>query len=189
MNILSTVVGVSVMGSALPMVVNMSIQPAIAQKKAENFGIAETAAVVFAAKYEGTTDLPENTDTCIAAEREGSKTAYSVTCTHGSDAYVQSVTRAFRLAVPDSSADSGAGAASGRSFAYETPTRFSGHQCPTYDEWGVNGYNDLYYKALNGACIPKPLWTQTLYQLSDPDSWKYDVNNYNGWGSHPDYNG
>ena len=32
-----------------------------AQKRAENFGIAESAAVDFAATYEGTTDIPKNT--------------------------------------------------------------------------------------------------------------------------------
>ena len=69
----------------------------------------------------------------------------------------------------------------------ETPTRFSGHSCPYYDEWGTNGYNDQYYEALNGACIPIPVWTQTAYQFSNPDAWLYDVNNYNGWGMHPDY--
>ena len=56
------------------MVVDMSIAPVVAQKKAENFGIAETAAVVFAATYEGTTDSPKDTETCIAEEREGTQT-------------------------------------------------------------------------------------------------------------------
>ena len=30
-------------------------------------------------------------------------------------------------------------------------------------------------------------WTQTKYQFSSPDAWLYDINNHNGWGSHPDY--
>ena len=176
------------MASATPMVMNMAIAPAEAAKRAENFGIAETAAVVFAATYEGTTDTPKNTDVCQVDEREDTKNAYSVTCTHGSGKYVQSVTRAFRLAVPEQDLKNGDGASmASRKFAYETPTRFSGHQCPTYDTWGVNGYNDLYYNALGGACIPEPLWTQTKYQFSDPSAWLYDVNNYNGWGNHPDY--
>lgn len=188
MNIVSTMVGMSIMASATPMVMNMAIVPAEAAKRAENFGIAETAAVVFAATYEGTTDTPTNTDVCQSSEREDTKNAYSVTCTHGTGKYVQSVTRAFRLAVPEQDLKNGDGASmSGRQYAYETPTRFSGHQCPVYDTWGVNGYNDLYYTALNGACIPEPLWNQTKYQFSDPDAWLYDVNNYNGWGNHPDY--
>ena len=187
MNIVSTMVGMTLMASASPMVMNMAITPAEASKRAQNFGIAETAAVVFAATYEGTLDIPTDTETCTSEAREGTENAYSVTCTHGTDKYVQSVTRAFRLAVPDTDLDSVDGASTSREFAYETPTRFSGHSCPYYDEWGTNGYNDQYYKPLNGACIPIPVWTQTAYQFSTPDAWLYDVNNYNGWGQHPDY--
>ena len=101
MNIVFTVVGLSIMGAAAPTIANMSIQPIIAQKRAENFGVAETVAVVYAATYEGKLDIPENTQTCVSAAREGTENAYSVTCTHGTGKYVQSVTRAFRLAVPD----------------------------------------------------------------------------------------
>ena len=187
MNIVATMVGMSLMASASPMVMNMAIAPAEAAKRAQNFGIAETAAVVFAATYEGTLDIPQDTETCTTATRDGTENAYSVTCTHGSGKYVQSVTRAFRLAVPDAEIDGGGGTDTSRQFAYETPTRFSGHQCPTHDSWGVNGYNDQYYSALGGACIPYDGWNQTRYQFSDPDSWLYDINNRNGWGQHPDY--
>ena len=187
MNIVSTMVGLSIMGAASPMMLDMSLAPIIAQKRATNFGIAESAAVVFAAQYEGKLDIPENTDTCVAAPREETQNAYSVTCTHGSGKYVQSVTRAFRLAVPDKGLDDVDGSDSGRTFAFETPTRFSGHQCPTQDAWGVYGHNDQYYEALGGACIPRDIWNQSKYQFSSPDQWMYDVNNHNGYGPHPDY--
>ena len=187
MNIVGTMVGMTLMASASPMVMNMAISPAEAAKRAQNFGIAETAAVVFAATYEGTLDIPSDTETCTSEAREGTQNAYSVTCTYGTDQYVQSVTRAFRLAVPDTDLNDVDGASTSREFAYETPTRYSGHSCPYYDEWGTNGYNDQYYKALGGACIPIPVWTQSAYQLSNPEAWLYDVNNYNGWGFHPDY--
>ena len=178
----------SLMAGASPMVMTMAISPAEAMKRAENFGVAETAAVVFAATYEGTTDTPPTvTDTCTSQAREGTENAYSVTCTHGTGKYVQSVTRAFRLAVPEQELNNGDGAAEGRQFQFETPTRYSGHQCPTYDPFGVYGYNDQYYTALGGACIPDVAWTQTKYQFSSPDAWLYDINNHNGWGSHPDY--
>jgi hypothetical protein len=180
-------VGISIMGAAAPSMMTMSIAPFEAQKRAGNLGIAETAAVVFAAQHEGKLKIPGNTDTCTSEARENTDNAYSVTCTHGSGKYVQSVTRAFRLAVPDEGLDEASGSSAGREFAYQTPTRFSGHSCPYYDEWGTNGYNDQYYEALNGACIPIPVWTQSAYQLSTPDAWLYDVNNYNGWGYHPDY--
>ena len=186
MNLVSTLVGLSVMGAASPMLLDMSLAPIIAQKRAANFGIAETAAVVFAAQYEGKTDIPPpSTDTCTSEAREETENAYSVTCTHGDGKFVQSVTRAFRLAVPDSDLD-GSGTVE-REFAFETPTRYSGHQCPIYDAWGTNGYNDQYYSALGGACTPNKAFTQTAYQFSHPDEWLYDINNFNGWGNHPDY--
>ena len=187
MNIVSTLVGLSIMGAAAPSMMQMSIAPFEAQKRAENLGIAETAAVVFAASYEGGVDVPQNTDTCVSAEREGTANAYSVTCTHGFGKYVQSVTRAFRLAVPDQELDEDGDATAAREFAYETPTRYSGHQCPVNDRWGVNGWNDQYYKVLGGACVPAVAWTQASYLLSNPDAWLYDINNYNGWGDHSDY--
>jgi hypothetical protein len=103
MNLVSTMVGMSIMGAASPMLLTMAISPAEAAKRAENFGVAETAAVVFAASYEGKTDIPPtSTETCTSQAREDTANAYSVTCTHGTGNYVQSVTRAFRLAVPDS---------------------------------------------------------------------------------------
>lgn len=188
MNITSTMVGMSLMGAAAPMVLSMSIAPAEAAKRAQNFGIAETAAVVFAATYEGTLDIPKNTETCTTEAREGTENAYSVTCTHGTGKYVQSVTRAFRLAVPDKDLDNGDGASmNSRQFEFETPTRYSGHQCPIHDPWGVYGYNDQYYSALGGACTPDAAWTQVSYQFSNPDAWLYDINGIKGWGDHPDY--
>ena len=187
MNLVSTMIGMSIIATAAPGVVTMTLAPLEATKRAENFGVAETAAVVFAATYEGKLDIPENTDTCTAAARDGTENAYSVTCTHGSGKYVQSVTRAFRLAVPDEALDDVDGANGTRQFPFETPTRFSGHQCPQHDQWGVYGYNDQYYSALGGACTPRPIWNQSKYQFSDPDAWLWDANNFNGWGNHPDY--
>jgi len=184
---MSALVGLSVMGAAAPSITQMSIAPFEAQKRAQNFGVAETAAVVFAATYEGKLDLPEDTGTCVSKLREGTANAFSVTCTEGDGKYVQSVTRAFRLAVPDEGLDGGNGTDTSREFAYETPTRFSGTQCPIYDTWGVNGFNDLNYQALGGRRIPQKSWNQTKYQFSHPDNWLYDINNRNGWGAHPDY--
>lgn len=187
MNIVGTMVGMSLMATAAPAVMQMAVAPAEAAARARNFGIAETAAVVFAANYEGKLDIPKNTETCVAAVREDTENAYSVTCTHGTGKYVQSVTRAFRLAVPDKGLEGTDAASTSREFAFETPTRFSGHQCPQHDQWGVYGYNDQYYSALGGACTPRDIWNQSKYQFSDPSSWLYDVNNFNGWGDHPDY--
>ena len=187
MNLVSTMVGLSIAGVASPMLMDMSLTPVIAQKRALNFGIAESAAVVFAATYEGKLDIPQDTDTCTSQAREGTENAYSVTCTYGSGKYVQSVTRAFRLAVPDAAINNVGGNDSDREFAFETPTRFSGHQCPQQDAWGVYGYNDQNYEALGGACTPREIWNEPKWQFSNPDAWLWDANHFNGYGNHPDY--
>lgn len=187
MNLMSTLIGLSIAGAAAPTIAQMSISPYEAQLRAKNLGVSESAAVVFAASYEGGTKTPPTvTDNCTSEARENTENAYSVTCTYGSGKYVQSVTRAFRLAVPDQGLD-GTNSADERQFQFETPTRYSGHQCPIHDPWGVYGYNDQYYTALNGACMPQDAWNQTNYQFSDPDAWLYDINNIKGWGNHPDY--
>ena len=187
MNIVTTMVGMSLMAGASPMLMTMAISPAEASRRAQNFGVAETAAVVFAATYEGRTNLPPtSTETCTSEARENTQNAYSVTCTHGTGQYVQSVTRAFRLAVPDTNLDN-TDASTQRQFEFETPTRYSGHQCPLHDAWGTKGYNDTNYDAVGGACTPSKAFSQTAYQLSHPDEWLYDINNWNSWGYHPDY--
>ena len=188
MNIVSTMVTMSIGGAMAPALMTMSLAPAEAAKRAQNLGVAETASVVFAATYEGKLDLPPTVDgPCTSEARENTENAYSVTCTYGSGKYVQSVTRAFRLAVPDQGLDGTSGGTGEREFAFETPTRYSGHQCPMHDPWGVYGYNDQYYTALNGACMPQDAWNQTNYQFSDPNAWLYDINNIKGYGDHPDY--
>ena len=187
MNLMSTMVGLSVMGATAPSIMQMSIAPYEANLRAKNLGTAEAAATVFAATYEGGLDTPPTVEgPCTSEARENTDNAYSVTCTYGSGKYVQSVMRAFRLAVPDKELGSN-GEEVGREFAFETPTRYSGHQCPIHDPWGVYGYNDQYYTALNGACMPQDAWNQTNYQFSDPTAWLYDINNIKGFGNHPDY--
>ena len=96
MNIVSTMVGISIMGAAAPMVLDMSIAPMIATKRAENFAVAESTAVGYAAMNEGLNALTPLPDHCSTAELEGN--AYTVTCTHGEGKFKQSVSRSFRLA-------------------------------------------------------------------------------------------
>ena len=98
MNLVSAMVGLSIMGAAAPSMMTMSIAPFEAQKRAQNLGIAESAAVTFSAANEGETQLTGNTpDKCDVTEI--SPRAYDITCTEGEGTkYVQTVTRAFRLA-------------------------------------------------------------------------------------------
>ncbi len=178
---------------------NISLQPIIAQKRASNFAIAESTAVTYASTNEGAFSLTRVPDGCDTTELGNN--AHSITCTFGRDKFVQSVTRSFRLRVcDDNDGNNGHGNSGGydcsnpggyannaRVFAHATPEDFSGHQCPYYDAWGVNGYNDQYAVHQGGACIPIELWTKNNYKNSNPDDWLYDVNNYNGWGRHRDY--
>ena len=95
MNIVSTVVGLSIMGTAMPMVANMLIQPAIAQKRAENFAVAETSAVTYAASAQDQYTLPDIPDEC-EVELIQDRT-YNVICGYGEEVFYQEVTRAFTL--------------------------------------------------------------------------------------------
>ena len=206
MNIVSTVVGLAIMGAAAPMIADMSIQPIMAQKRAENFSIAEATAVTFAAKNEGATSLTPTPSLCNEPASL-SNGAYSITCTEGAGTqFVQTVTRSFRLKqCDDNDGNNGHGNSGGydcsnpgnggyadnvRVFNFPTPTKFTGHQCPTHDTWGVNGYNDAQAAIFGedyGACIPDVAWSKHTYKASNPDSWLYDINNPNGWGEHSDY--
>ena len=88
-------------------------------------------------------------------------------------------TRSFRII--DEVSDGGTAV---RVFGHERPAKFSPHQCPTYDTWGVNGYNDQWAHQLGGACKPQAAWNRNAYLASNPDAWLYDINNINGWGHH-----
>lgn len=180
MNMVSTMVGLSIMGAAAPSMLQMSLAPFEAQKRANNLGIAESTAVSFAAQNEGNVSVGTAPSGCTLTP--GGSGDYEITCTEGQGAYVQTVSRSFRLAVDDLS-----GTASGRTFPNERPVKISGaHQCPPNDEWGLNWWNATYESAV-GACMPQVAWSQTSYVLSNPDDWLYDINNINGWGHHSQY--
>ena len=95
MNIVSSIVGLAIMGTALPMVSNIMIETVVAQKRAENFAVTETSAVSYAASAQDKYTLPDVTDGCeltLIQDR-----TYNVTCIHGESTLRQSVTRAFTL--------------------------------------------------------------------------------------------
>ena len=101
MNIVSAMVGLSIMGAAAPVMMDMSLAPVIAQKRAQNLGIAETSAVTYAAANEGSklelTAIPDGCDVTELGDL-----AYSITCVEGENTqFTQSVTRAFRMATFD----------------------------------------------------------------------------------------
>lgn len=185
MNIVSTMVGMSIAAAALPGVANMSIQPMIAQARVNNLAEAESKAVSFAALNEGAKSIQGDTPGgCVLSELWNN--AYSIACEVGEGQFMQTATRSFRL-MPETNDTGMAAEDNVRTFPYARPSSFSGTQCPTYDQWGVKNFNRKYAEALGGACIPQVAWTQTSYLFSNPDDWLFDINNFQGWGEHPDY--
>lgn len=200
MNIVSVMVGMTIMASASPMVLDMSLAPVIAQKRAQNFATAETAAVTYAAVNEFTdtdlTEVPTGDDlVCETNPTDAAELSWTIQCNAGIDTqFEQVVTRAFRV-MPlanqppangnDTDTDDGTDNNPGRTYEYVMPGDFSGHQCTTSDPWGVNGWWNSTYPTL-AACIPNELRSKEAYLASNPDNWYYDASTY-GWGEHPDY--
>jgi len=211
MNVVSTMVGLSIMGAAAPSMMTMSLAPFEAQKRATNFGIAESSAVSYSAQNEGKPqlvgDVPDGCEITELADR-----AYEIECTEGQGQFIKTAKRSFRLYVPPSSSQcdndgnngngnsggndcsnpgNGNGNGNGNNvtsrYEFETPERWSGTQCPNTDRWGVYGYNEDNYDREGGACIPQDMWASVWYFASDPEDWLYDVNNFQSWGQHPLY--
>lgn len=150
------------MGAAAPGVMQMSIAPLEAQKRAQNFGIAESAAVVYAAQHEGTATSPVAAGDCEPTLLTVG--AWQVTCSYGADNYRQSVTRGFRvLTQPSGNNDN--------TFSVDAPASFSIWQCPPDDPFGVEGFNDR----TNGWCVPTPLTHWGKQFPIEPENWVYDL--------------
>ena len=87
MNIMSTLVGLSIMGASTPMIMQASLAPVIAQKRADNFGEAEALAVSYSAKNEGQVDIiGQLSDKCELTENESK--AYIIKCTVGQGQFI-----------------------------------------------------------------------------------------------------
>jgi hypothetical protein len=179
MNITSVVVAASLMGIAAPGVANMAIQPMIAQKRASNFGEAESLAVTFAASNEGqrevAEEVPEDCDLVSPSSR-----AYTITCEIGEGQFLQTASRSFRLEVESTYSNPD------RAFAWTTPPKYSHVECLSSDPWGVMWYNAHLAAGGLGQCIPAAAWNENRYFASNPDDWLWDLSDH-GYGTHPDY--
>ena len=179
MNLISTMVGLSIMGAAAPMMMDMSLAPFIAQKRAQNFGIAESAAVTFAAANEGAIQVGSVTDGCSL---EGvNAPAYKITCPHGNKKFRQIVSRSFKLINPSTN---NGGGNNNNSISFKTdpppPQSLSHHKCPggnhlpgwTADPWGTAYYNRDH---LGGKhCIPVAAHGG-IDPEDDMSTWKWDL--------------
>lgn len=179
MNLVSSLVGLSIMGTAMPMMTQMAITPTIAAKRAQNFATAESTAVAFSAANEGAASVGTAPDGCNLSPL--GQNAWSITCEEGEDMYAARVTRSFRL-MPEEDQQP-----PGRSFPYASPGGLGAHQCPNIDPYGVEGWWADTYKSALGNCIPQAAWTKADYLNSNPDNWLWDMNNIRGYGNHPDY--
>ena len=182
MNIVSVLVGITIAGTAMPTMVQMTLAPVIAQKRATNLGEAEALAVSFAAANEGQPSLTgDPPNTCDLTQDLDAPDAYTVSCSAGENNLVQTVARSFRLEVGGSTYTNPT-----RSFAWETPTNFSHIPCQVDDPWGVMWYNNHLKAGHQDACIPPALRTRQAYLDSNPDDWLFDLSDL-GWGQHPDF--
>jgi len=100
MNLTVTLVAATVAGALAPAIAEMAIQPALASKRAANFSIAESAAVIFASQAEQLNEIDNSKlpDICSLEDLEDS--AWKVSCTKGAGQFAQTVERSFRL-IPD----------------------------------------------------------------------------------------
>jgi len=190
MNIVSTMVGISIMGAAAPSMMTMSIAPFEAQKRAQNLGIAESAAVIYAAENEGKTTLTAVPDSPRCDLDSSKAPAYEITCSAGDGAYEQTVSRSFSQVVqgtppatPPVTPD--------RTFPYPiNPYGTSGIECHGYENWGTAGVFrawDVQQQAWTKAsCTPPELRTQTAFDDSDPAEWQWDINGRER-GNHSSY--
>ena len=216
MNIVSVMVSMSIVGASAPMMLDMSLAPIVAQKRALNFGVAETSAVTYAAANEGSklelTAIPDGCDVTELGDL-----AYSITCVEGENTqFTQSVTRAFRMATfdpdgtgsdssdacEDGDGNNGHGNSNGfdcsnpgrggyannaRVFAYAAPDR-SDYSGHQCTSSDPWGVNGWWKTTYPtlGMCVPDELRTRQAYLDSDPANWYYDATTY-GWGEHPLY--
>ena len=175
----------SLMGLLLPALHQIAVIPATTQAKAANFQKAEASATMFRAKAITDQELGKVPSECDLITEDKDVLVYTVSCTEGELKSVRAtVSRTFSLI--GSSGNPPSVNTETRNFQYGTPEGINfAHQCPAGDEWGVNWWNRTYPSL--GACTPQAAWTEESYLASNPESWLYDINNFNGWGSHPQY--
>ena len=180
MNIVSTIVGLSIAGTACPMLLDMSLAPVIAQKRATNFGEAELLAVTYAAHNEGASQLTQAPPDCILDQNQAP--AYTIKCARGANQFIQIVSRSFI-------GKQSTRASSTRTFQYPAPTSFTHDECRSDQDWGINtaAFDNASNKWVAPSCMPHEIRHQIWYDNSDPNSWRYDINNFDGFGQHPGY--
>ena len=173
------------MGLLLPALHQIAIIPATTQAKAANFQQAEASATMFRATAITNQALGQVPSGCTLKTENADALVYTVSCTEGELTSVEAtVSRTFSLI--DSSSNPPSVNSKARRFPFDTPDDIGrDHQCPPGDEWGVYNWKKNFPSL--GACTPQVAWTKESYLASNPENWLYDINNFNGWGNHPEY--
>ena len=184
MNLVSAMVGLSIVGIAAPTVLEMSVSPIIAQKRAGNFSKAESSAVVYAAANEGKTELTDAPGNCSLSNNTNHP-AYEITCEHGNNKLRQTVSRSFKL----NTGGSNSGGYKAAPFQYPYPTfGFTSTECHGYENWGIDtgAYDNEKGIWLKKSCMPSKIRSESNYKNSEVSKWQYNINNYNGYGDRSD---
>ena len=172
MNIISSIVGLSIMGAAAPSMMTMSLAPFEAQKRAQNLGIAESAAVTYAAKNEGANTLSAWPNGCTVYSNNAP--AYEIECTEGAGTkYTQTVSRSF---IADTDANNG----NTIDFPMDPPEFYTEWNCPGVDNilgWPEDPWGTAYYNegTLAGEyCIPEAA-QGGIDPNDDMSTWLWDL--------------
>ena len=151
MNLVSSLVGLSIMGTAMPMLTQMAITPTIAARRAENLLLVLLQQWLFRAN-EGASAVATAPDGCTLDDL--GQRAWSITCEEGENTHQARVTRSFRLAllkeevlIPTNHAHSRRITSTG---AHQCHVRSVGHKLR--NDWPTLG-----------QCIPQVLWSKDAY--------------------------
>ena len=149
----------------------LAIAPVIAQKKAQNFGLAESAAVLYVAQNQLKTDFNDFTDPESECTRSGTGMAINISCTFGTGKLAQTVTRAWVMPPPPPPGQSN----NGPQFSVPRPDGEYAwwRQCPADDPWGVNGTNQHFVED-GYICVPVPA-QGGIDPDDDMSTWLWDL--------------
>lgn len=113
----------------------MSITPTVASVRANNFAVAETTAVTYAALAQGKYELPQLPAGCTTQNQQDN--TFTVSCVHGEGKYKATVSRAFALM---DDAGTGLGIYSDDDLdGFDDVTGLPTHYFECYSGWKGNG--------------------------------------------------
>ena len=173
-----------ILGIITPTVHTIAMVPITTQARNANFQKAELQTVTFMTASMKNEELSKVPEGCTLTTEDQELQNYTITCEHGQLKQTKATaSRSFSLFDLNAT---GSYDNPDRSFAFETPGKYSHIECPVNDPWGVMYYNDHLQAGHLDACLPAPIWSKARYLESNPDDWLYDLSDH-GYGQHPDF--